>query len=345
MKSQTELALAIGARNFALANDQSLLYPAFDKNPNAAHGVVLAANDANFEAEHLSEALTEYIVGAPEDEGLLAKLDEIAPAIPVGRAFTYRTHDTREQFQDDSDDDGDIREIGGEFAKIRRTGAQADGRTDNKGLVMVLDNDQGGQNDSVQKRAILNLRSRLVRSDLRRVMAIIEANATNTGSNWGPSGTPDPDSEILDDVDAGGDARGVDSNLVIYGGGAFIKRKKAYRYHFKAGDGFSTAKMSPAEMAADAGVDRLVVVKNRRQSSAAAKAKILGDIVYSLYSRSGAMPDDPSNIKRFVTPAGGQDFRVFITTETKRTLVCVEHYSRVVLASPLGIRKRTVTYT
>lgn len=338
------LAAAIAGGNISLANDQSIFHDRFAGNIEVPHGQIFAANDANFDASHLSEPLTEYIVGAPEDEGLQAILDAIAPTIPVGRSFTYRTHDTKEQFQDDADSNADIREIGGDFAQIRRTGAQVDGRTDNKGLTMILDNDQGGEDLSVQQRAVANLRSRLLRSELRRALTIIDTGSTNEGINWGPGNAArDPDTDLLNIVDLGGDARGVDSNVVILGGGARISRIKALRS--KTAPDQVGAQLTNEGLASFLGVDRVVVVNNRRQSSATAKAKILGDVVYGIYARQGAMPDDASNIKRFVTSTPSGLLRVYIQPMLKKTLVSVEHYSRVVGTSDLGKRKITVTYT
>jgi len=341
----TQLRAAVASGNIALANDQTLFYPAWQGDASAAHGTVLAANDANFDAQYLSQPLQDYIVGAPEDEGLQAVLDAICPSIPVSRSFTYRVHDTAEQFQDDADTDADLREIGGDFAQVKRTGTQAEGRTDNKGLVMILDNDQGGEDQRIQERAVVNLRSRLLRSELRRVIATLDGGATNTDSNWGPSATkPDPDVDLLTDVDAGGDARGVDSNIVIMGGGARIKRKKCFRSQLTSGSNAS-ATMSDQDLADFLGVEKVVTIRNRRQTTATTKGKIVGDLTYSYYVRQAAMPDDPSNIKRFVTQTTSCLLRVYIIPKLKRTVVAVEHYSRIVRTSSLGINKRTITYT
>lgn len=343
------LARAFTERDLAVANDQSIFHPRFEGNANVNHGTVFAANDANFDAQYLSEPLQEYIVGAPEDDGIEAILNAIAPAIPVGRSFTYRIHDTREQFQDDANTNEDIREIGGGFAEIRRTGTQTNGRTANKGLTMVLDNDQGGEDTNVQRRAVLNLRTRLFRSDLRRALTAIDANASlgslTNSVNWGPSATkPDPDSDILTDVDAGGDVRGLDGNIVIEGGSARIQRIKSLRSSVNPAISIN-ANLSGADRAQFYGVDSVVTVKNRRQVSASAKAKILGSVVYTLYTGANLMPDDPSNIKRFVSSTPQGIVRVYVQPMLKRTLITVEHYSLLAITSTLGITKRTVTFT
>lgn len=336
--------------DLAAANDQSLFYPRFEGNGSGvAHGTVFAANDANFDAQYLNEPLQDFIVGAPEDEGIEATLNALMPIIPVGRAFSYRTHDTREQFQDDADTDADIREIEGDFAKVRRTGTQVQGRVANKGLTMVLDNDQGGEDTEVQRRAVLNLRVRLLRSELRRGLTAIDSNAAGgltSSENWGPSnaGKPDPDYSILKDVDLGGDARGLDGNLVVEGGTARIYRIGCLRSSTNPAISM-TANLSMKDRADLYGVDNIATVRNRRQVSATAKGKILGALVYTLYSRPNAMPDDASNIKRFVASTPQGIMRVYVQPVLKRTMVSVEHYSFTSCTSALGITKRTVTFT
>ncbi len=338
------MTAAILSGDIAAFNDQSVFYPAFDGNVKVPNGSIFAANDANFDAEFLSQPLNDFIVGAPEEEGLLELLESIAPSVPVGRSFTYRQHDTKEQFQSDDADDGDIREIGGDFATIRRTGTQSDGRTDNKGLVMILDNDQGGEETAVQQRAVVNLRNRLLRSEIKRTITLLDTLDTNNNTNWGPSATgPDPDVDILTDIDAGGDARGVDSNIVLLGGGARIKRIKCLRT--KTEPDTVGASLTNAQLADFLGADSVVTMRNRYQSSATAKSKILGDTVYSYYVRKGAMPDDASNIKRFVSMTPSGMLRVYVMQKLKRTIVAVEHYSRLIATSNLGVYKRTVTYT
>jgi hypothetical protein len=331
------------AGNAAALNDNAKIFGSF--NPDAPTGSVMAANDANFDSVHLSEPLTEYLVDYPDEEGLDVLLDQAFPSVPVGRSFSYKVHDEKEAFQLALNDE-DIREIGGEFAQVRLTGTQADGRTDNKGLTMILDNDQGGEDPAVQQRAVANLRNRLLRTELFRGEALLEANDVATTPNWGVSNAAaDPDGNLLSDIDAGGDARGIDSNTVLFGGSAWVTRFLSLGLGDNAAR-HQTRNLTPAQLAELIGAERVVKSKFRYQSSGTAKSKIVAGKVYSYYAKAGAMPDDPSNIKRFVTSTqGGGLTRVYIETRLKRTFVTVEHYSRIVLTSALGIRKIAPTYT
>lgn len=338
----TNRFLALAANTVAL-NDHSKIFGAF--NPDAPSGVIMAANDANFDQTHMSEPLTEYLVDYPDEEGLDVLLESAFPSVPVGRAFTYRVHDDKESFQLALNDE-DIREIGGDFAQVRRTGTQVDGRTDNKGLVMILDNDQGGEDPAVQQRAVANLRNRLLRTELYRGEALLEANDIPTTPNWGVTNTAaDPDGDLVSAIDISGDARGVDANTILYGGSAWVTRFLSLGLGANASR-HQTRNLTPQQLAELVGVERLVKSKFRFQSSATTKTKIVAGKVFLYYAKAGAMPDDPSNIKRFISSVpGGGAMRVYIEPRLKKTLVAVEHYSRLVLTSPLGIRKIAPTYT
>lgn len=331
------------AANSGLLNDPKQFFGAF--TPDSQSGIILAANDANFDGSHLSEPLTEFVADTPDEEGLDVLLEAMAPSVPVGRSFTYLVADSTAQFQAMLADE-DKREIGGEFAIIRPKGTQENGRTVNKGLTMILDNDQGGEDSAVQQRAVTNLRNRLLRTEIYRTEALLEANDTALTPNWGATNTAaDPDGNIIADLELGGDARGIDSNIVVYCGGAWNRRFLALGIGSNAAR-HQTRNLTPQQLAELLGVDKVVKAKIRYQSSATAKTKV-GDLkVFSYYAKAGAMPNDPSNIKRFVTPVpGGGMFRIYIQPILKRTAITVEHYSSIDLTSSLGIRKTAPTFT
>jgi hypothetical protein len=262
----------------------------------------------------------------------------------VGRSFSYLTADSASAFQLDADN-ADIREIGGSFAEVSRKGTAVDGRTDNKGLITYLDNDQGGEDPAVQQATVNNLRNRLLRTELYRLNVLLDANDTASGSvNWKSSGA-DPEADILSNIDLGGDARGIDSNIVLYGGGAWTKRLMSLGIDANAAR-YASRTLTKEQLADLLGVDKVLVSKFRYQNAAATKTKIIADNVWIYYVKPGASKDDPSNIKRFVTavPGGGM-FRVYIQPVLKRTAVAVEHYSRLACTSTLGIYKQPVTYT
>lgn len=332
------------------AND-SELKPFFLEMPgdpsNARSGRIYGlANDANFDAAHLSEPLTEYAVGIPDRDRLQETLDTIAPAVPVGRRFEYLEHNERAAFQQDADDDSDIREIGGEFKTVSSKGTKKDSSTDNKGLTIILDNDQGGENEQVQRYYTAMLKNRLLRTELKRVIGLIHANATAGGTpNWGTANAGrDPDADLLTLVDDSGDARGINPNIVVLGGTAAVKRKISLRSSDKAG-AFASAAISYDDLAESLEVDRVVPVRARYQTGANTRGKIAGLVAYTYYAQNGLTKDDPSNVKRFVSMTPSGMYRVYIESILKRTKITVEHYSRTVITSALGIRKLEPTFT
>ena len=84
--------------------------------------------------------------------------------------------------------------------------------------------------------------------------------------------------------------------------------------------------------------------KSATKAAQAKKQLVTNDIVLAYNAETGATRDDPSNIKRFVTPMPEGDFRVF-RREVSSDLVeiTVSHYSNIVLTSSAGVRKITVS--
>jgi hypothetical protein len=145
------------------------------KQPNMSEGERAAqsndgqSNDANFDAGHLSEPLTQFVSRVSDEDGLEEELNALAPPVPVGRSFTYLKADPNQDFQKDDADNSDIREIGGDFKTLRFKGTQAPGRTDNKGLIIVLDHDQNGQDPAVTETL-----ARAAEAENARLQGIIE---------------------------------------------------------------------------------------------------------------------------------------------------------------------------
>lgn len=334
----------------AMHNDAGIVIPGLpfaDRNlANVGTGRIYGlANDANFDAAHLSEPLTQFITGAPDTEDLLASLEAMMPSVPVARKFSYKTHNEKSQFQVDSDD-SDIRKIGGEFKKVSSPEGNTDSSTENKGLAIVLDNDEGGEDATVQQYHVTSLRNRLLRTEIYRARTLIDANDVSSGTpNWGASNTTaDPDGDLLGAVNDSLTNRGVMPTVVVLGSTAALRRKVALRRQATSG-GFATAGLTDAELAAFLGVQRVVTLKTAYQSSSTAKSAVAGSEAYVYAATPGATTNDPSNFKRFVTATQGGPFRVYIVPMLKQTLIAVEHFSRLVCTSTLGIASVKPTYT
>ena len=186
-----------------------------------------------------------------------------------------------------------------------------------------------------------DLREKLTMTNL--MAETLDANDNNTATTW-TSGSADPDGVVTTGVDRSGDKRGTNANIVVWGGGAWVKRLTQLRA-LNTPAGYAGINLTPDQAAQVAGAQRGVVLPFRYQSSAteSSKSKVAGDVVFLYDARPGAMGSDPSNLKRFVTSSGGQTFRVYVESRLKQTLVAVEHYSDIICTSTLGIEKLTVS--
>ena len=304
-------------------------------------GLVCVANANRFDAAHLSEPLTAFTVGWRDPENLRALLDFLAPPVRVGRRFEFKRADNAEAFLSESDD---VRAIGSAFKRVEYTGESVNAKTLNKGLTIRVDHDEE-VGDDWQERYVQLLLQRLLRNELRRAIAALDGQDVNDDKTWtwhaDSNPTPNPDADVRAALAAAAGSTGLRPNRVIFGEGAWDLRANAY-YAQQGAGAFHAAGLAPDDLARKLFVDGVRVV-SARYSSGSSKTAILGSHVYAYYAQDGAMKDEPSNVKRFVTPAGGSDFRVYVESSAKYTDITVEHYSNIVITSPLGIRRLAVS--
>lgn len=315
---------------------------ATDTGSNAP-GLICMANESRFNASFLSTPLTAYTLGWTSGEDLEAILEALAPECPTPRRFSYKKATNAEQFLGESDD-SDIRAIGAEFKRVAYTGSEAEAKTYNKGLTVRLDLDEESDDPMIEERQTAMLMKRLLRMEIRRAVALLDAAGVNLASTWGSASPVDADMEIIGDLILAGDSSGVRPNRVVYGDNAWSKRMLTLRAGLTAGC-VANAGFTPEQLASFLQVDMVKVCKERVQATKTTKANLLGSNgVYMFNAQSGAGKDDPSNIKRFVTPMGGGKFKVYRQEVTSKLIdISVEHYSNIVCTSTLGIRKRTVS--
>jgi hypothetical protein len=186
---------------------------------------------------------------------------------------------------------------------------------------------------------------RLARNSLRRSLTLLSNAATNTTKTWDTTAGKDPDKDVETDLITAADASGVRPNRVFYGDTAWDKRRVSHRAQNTAG-GFASAGMTPEQTAAYLNVDGVKVSRERYQSSASAKTQIVNNLVLMYYGMPNPDPEDPSNIKRFVTPiaSGSGLFKVYTQQVSAKLYdISVEHYELTKVVSTLGARKFTVS--
>lgn len=306
------------------------------------HGDVAIANDARFTESYFSQPLTTFAVGWKDGENLDAELEFVAPSISVPRRFEYAEDNSAEEFLSETTDD--VRAIGADFKRVEYKGTKTSAKTANRGLTMRVDLDEVADKANWETMYTEKLLRRVKRGALRRAVTLLAAAATNTAKTWDTSSGKDPDQDVLSDIVTSTTAIGIKPNKVLYGDTAWSKRILAHRAQSSAG-GFASAGISEEELAAWLGVDRVMRSRARYQSTSSAKAEIVSNLVLMFMALDGQDTEEPSNIKRFVTPtASGGPFRVY-TQQIGAKLydITVEHYDLIKITSTLGIRKFTVS--
>lgn len=301
-------------------------------------GQICLANDSRFVQTHFNEPVTAYAIGLPVAD-VSGDLDFLVPRVPVPRRFSYRDYANVKELVSETVDD--IRAIGGDFKRVEFEGKETQAKTDNKGLSIVIDLDEVADGDPWQERAVYKLKRRLLINELRRAGALFAA-GTASNKTWDTSAGKDPDADVVDDLIAAGTAGGVRPNRVFYGWTAWAKRYKSHRAQASAG-GFASAGLTEEQLAGVLGVEGVRKSTAIYQSTSSAKAEIIGSKVF-VFSQTN-MPDteDPSNVKRFVTPVGG-DFRVYTQQiSAKLFVVTVEHYSTIATVKSSGLYCKTIS--
>ena len=304
------------------------------------HGVITAANDSLLTEAYFSQPLTSFAVGWRDPNNIEAALEFFAPKVPTSRRFEYASFVNVEEFYSETDDD--LRAIGADFKQVEYRSSKVLGKTDNRGLRIVVDLDQVAELPNWQEMYVGKLMRRLKRNALRRAFALLSAAATNTAKTWDTSA--DPDQDVISELVTAVTASGVMPSRAGYGHTAWSKRSLALRGGSNAGK-FATSGFTPEQLAGLLGLDQVYVSKERYQSSASAKSEIVGTKVLMFTAASGQDTEDPSNIKRFVSGVdGGGDVRVYSKQiNSKLWEIVVEHYESIKITSTLGIRQFTVS--
>lgn len=300
-------------------------------------GTICIANESRFNATHYSEPLTAFTVGWSDPENLSEMLDFIAPPVVVGRRFEFKKAVNAEAFHSETDDE---RAIGAAFKRVEYSGETVNEKTINKGLTIRIDHDDEVGGDW-QERYVQLLLQRLQRNELRRAVSMLDNASLNQDEIWNNAANPDAD--VREALVIATDTTGLRPNRVLFGESSWDLRALSY----EAKDSLSAARSSsltPPEVASKLLVDDIKILRARYQSGATSKSAVLGNAVYAYFALDGQMKDEPSNIKRFVTPAdGGSLYRVYIEPRTKFTDITVEHYSNIVITSDLGIQKLSIS--
>ncbi|HRZ12290.1 MAG TPA: hypothetical protein P5567_07530 [Kiritimatiellia bacterium] len=306
-------------------------------NPEGAfwkNNVVFFANEDRFEASHYSEPLTIFAQGWSDPAGIKAILDFVAPEVPAPRRFDFkRPASNAEAF---AIEDNDIRAIGSGFKTVDFTSESQESMTLNKGLCVRLDDDVLADNPQYEEIYVGALLSLLYRMEFKRAVTALESIATAASKTWNSAASPDDD--VAEMLSAAEDASGLANNRLLYGQLAFRTRCACLRV---ASDGKAAMGAGGLDqLALTLGVSGIRVSGHRYQETATTKGRIVPSAAFSFYGSSENLLDDPTHIKRFITPIEkGQTVRVFRERiGVKVVELGIEFYSRIVAASTVGAR-------
>lgn len=309
---------------------------------NLAGNVVAMANAGRFDSAFYNEPDTNYTVGGWDRDPLVELLEFYAPAYSTPDRFHYKAA-THADFFQRFEGDQDIRPMGGQFGKLD-VGKMTDVNEtlDEKGIVIPVDKREVDEDPMALEKAMDRGRRILLRTELRRALALLSAAATNAAKTWDTTAGKDPDQDVATDLLTAENASGVRPNRVGYGSTAWSKRQLAFRAQNNAG-GYASAAWTPQQVGDFLNVQALGLTEARYRSGASALTAMVANLVFMFFAESGGHKDDPSNIKRFVGNINGQSAAVFRQEFPRHWEVTVAHKSKTKITSTLAIRKQTIS--
>jgi hypothetical protein len=279
--------------------------------------------------------------------------------VSVGRKFEFIQATNAEEFISEIDD---VRGIGADFKRIEFTSSKVVSKTYNKGLTMRIDMDEVNDLPNWQEIYTGRIMRRLLRNEYRRGLAILiaaaQANATAApdlnpqGVTWNSTAGKDADMDAINACTRYFDGAGLGPTRAVYSHNAWNARLMSLR-NINVPGGYLNANFTPQQLAAFLGLDDIYVSKERmttgtrllptktpitNATGATLPANTYPVVVF--LAEAGQTPEDPSNIKRFVSATvGGTPFRVYVAPwGSKFTDVTVEHYSNIIATSTLGVQ-------
>lgn len=310
-------------------------------------GQITVANSAQNYAGSLAQDVQGYLAGLPSsDESLM--LERLFPGMQTNDFFQFAKADDEAYLTEG--DDSDIRAIGAAFKRVQYRGTTVTDSTQQKGLTMRVDHKtlpkvNGAIVPGWENRYAAALRNRLIRADIARGLALVDAAATNVAITFSAATNPDGLLRAMVQLTrlAIGDLAQV---KVVMGNASWQGRIDAYEAAARANTGVANhADYSPEDLARYLMVKEVILQDGIKQAKkGAAKTDMLGLINYSYAVTDSPVIDDPSNIKRAWSPVtGGGEWAVAIQEHAVFTDITVWHESKIFAPMTAGIRKTTVT--
>ena len=304
------------------------------------------ANEERFTASYFSTPLTAYTVGWTDPEDLERVINFVAPKVTVNRRFEYKLAVNKEAFFSEIDDE---RAIGSDFNRIEYKGLTQYGKTINRGLKYRIDLDEEGAGIINEQLIVGRLLQRCRRNQWRRASAALLSLVNSpTPILWTYNATTNATPQPIEDMrkyllQVPQLTSGVFPNRVLSDLLSWNLALNSYAHQLTAG-AIAMYDMTPDDVVGKLLIDGLMVAKAIYTSAAGAQSNTTGTKSYvypqqvtSFYGQDNPGLDDPSNLKRFVTPSGDGDFRVFRQqVGAKFVDISVEYYDNLLVTATVG---------
>lgn len=341
---ETEIQTMAG-RHLANANNLANMFAVDDISAPKAKFLGLA-NEERFTASYFSTPLTAYTVGWQDPEDLESLINFVAPKVTVNRRFEYKVAINKEAFFSEIDDE---RAIGADFKRVEYKGATSYAKTINRGLKYRIDLDEEGAGIVNEQLIVGRLLQRCRRNQWRRAAAALTSLITVPSlTTWTYNSVSNPVAQPIEDMrkfllQQVQLVSGVFPNRILSDLLSWNLALASYARQLTAG-AIAMYDMTPDDVTAKLMIDGLMVAKAIYTSAAGTQANTTGTKSYvtpqemfSFYGQDNPGLDDPSNIKRFCTPAGDGDFRVFRQqVGAKFVDISVEYYDNILVAATIG---------
>lgn len=309
-------------------------------------GQITVANSAQNYAGSLAQDVQGYLAGLPSSDES-AMLEALFPGMQTNDFFQFAKADDEAYLAEA--DNSDIRAAGASFKRVQYKGTTVTDATVQKGLTMRVDHKTLPKVNGVvvpgwENRYAAALKNRLIRVDIVRGLAVVDAAATNVAVTF--SAATNPDGLLRAMIQAGRLATGMVQTHCVIGNASWQGRIDAYEAAARANTGVANhSDYSPEDLARYLGVKKVIIADGIKQTvKAGTKADVLALVNYSYNAEESPLMDDPSNIKRAWSPVtGGGEWAVSIQESAVYTDITVWHESKIFAPITTGIRKTTVT--
>lgn len=292
------------------------------------HGQICLANDSLFSQSTLQQEVTTFAIGYadPNRNRLMQLLEYLAPTRQGPRNAIVTVYDETEPFEVIDPKKVKRAELG-DFAEVKqRTSTKVTRKVPNRGLCLVLDNDQLAEKPNWEQMHAAWLVDLLTRASILEVMALYQAFALGANAVWNKDANPDLDVKSTN-INILAPTTGFKANRVAAGEEAMLLRQIAYEDKNNPAGFAGAGALTDEQIAVRMGVSR-ALTNIERYNNGGTKDTFLGSKLLLFNAQDAESPEDGSNVVRHVanTLVGGGRYATYIERKLKKTLITVENY-------------------